>query len=285
MRSHSSLVFAIDPSHRARPNCALSLATASASSRIAKSYDDTQSVAMDVDVDPASSEELPTLKIVDGVPFPSDSGKLPGKHALLRSSATLATSISVNPKCGRDPADLGSPTTEHQPPPRKRTRTSALLQSSVKSYRSLRLQSLPIRSPPSRSPRSASSLLLLPRTKELIPPKPADESFTYAFPTSMPAVVPQSAFLDFTSHLITHSNFLAAKTSIPSPRRQKPLSCGIVLLRNLYKSVVYGLALKYSVADSLQVAQGTSYLYLFSGSHIDRVSFSGDISQCGLVSI
>jgi len=77
MRSHSSLVFAIDPSHRARPNCALSRATASASasSRIAKNYDDTQSVAMDVDVDPASSEELPTLKIVDGVPFPSDSGR------------------------------------------------------------------------------------------------------------------------------------------------------------------------------------------------------------------
>src|SRR5258708_427409 len=106
MRSHSSLqIFAIDSSRRARPNCALSLATASAS----KSYDDSHVVAMDVDVDTASSEELSSWKIVDGVPFPSDSGKSPRKHALLRSSATLTTSISTNPKCGRDPSESGSP--------------------------------------------------------------------------------------------------------------------------------------------------------------------------------
>lgn len=253
-RSHPALaMLSFDSAgQRARPHCVLSLATACAS-RSATCHIDTD--AMDVDIEPpfalvrSSTADLPPWKVIDAVPFPTDSEKSPRKHALLRSSIPLVTSILSNRK-DRDPSELLSPSSENQPP-RKRTRTSALLQPPIKPQRSAR-------NFPSRLPRSASSLLLSGHAKSSVPPKSVEEPFVYAFPTSMSCstVTPQSPVLNLISNLITpiSLHYSNLPPSISSPRRRKPFSGGTVLLRSVYKTVVHGLTVKYP-------AQGIFYNY------------------------
>ena len=263
MRSRSSLILGFQPTpdRRARPTCKLSLATASASTTtttksadIASTPDVEEVDFMQVDGDTLSPATVTTTESSPSwsvVPFPTSETPT-RKLALLRSCPSVAEDLSSS-------QDLHS--SADPSPPRKRTRTSAILApstSSTKFHRPNRSSLTLTRSTlPSRLPRLTTSSLFSGH-----PPQPptTTEPFTYTFmPSPTPSqtnatTVPYSRLLHLISELVT-----SVATGSPSTavfRRKKSFSGGPHILYNVYKSLLHGLASRYLMIDTSQCLQG-----------------------------
>ncbi|KAF9528208.1 hypothetical protein CPB83DRAFT_854640 [Crepidotus variabilis] len=271
MRCHSSLSLLLtDPfSQRSRPTCKLSLANVSASTSLEPN-------AMEVDL-PSLAVSVPSSNVweeTQGVPFPSASSSPPRKHALFQPTSTVLGDRS-NRSTFEDHHTPPSPT--EATPPRKRSRTAALLPM-PKLSRTHRFSSLPPRGVSSRTPKSASSLLsssASPSARSLpqVMPNPC-EQFTYTFPTmsttTMTAATRSTnSQLPSITDLIQSTSTITAQRPVPPPptqtpappalRRRKPNSSEMKILGSLYRTLVLGLANKHTQLASRQDPSGTPY--------------------------
>ena len=212
-----SVSSALSPSNRARPACKLSLLVASANTTLEGSFSD-DVVAMEVD---------PALSTTSAVPFPS-SEKKSRKHPLL--SCPLSKDISNRPS--HDP----SSTPDHLQP-RKRTRTSAILP--------------PLK--PCRSHRSNSATPPRNRRGSLPASSRRQQHQANNTPLVYPTVVlSQSPLLNLIDDfVISAASEWSPKTSLlPSASgRRRTFPGEMYILNNLYRSLLYGLGMKYSVID------------------------------------
>ncbi|CAA7261012.1 unnamed protein product [Cyclocybe aegerita] len=221
-----------DPTvQRSPPTCELSLANASACTT------STDPEAMEVDLPLPQTPSTIQSSTEDGTVTGPASKRVQSsrKHSLLRSTVPR---LEIFPTSDASAAqsNRGPPSPTEQSPPRKRTRTSAL--SSPSRPRPHRLVSLPTRPaplPPSSTPLSpsfvASGRQLAPAKSEIAPVSSA-LPFSPILPT--PNVV--ANLLPSAAQEQPHSTRF---------RRRKPPPSELKLLTSVYRSLVYGLEMRY----------------------------------------
>ncbi|KAF8957797.1 hypothetical protein BDZ97DRAFT_1844756 [Flammula alnicola] len=236
----------IDPLaiQRSQPTCILSLTSATGSMSSTESSTDSES--MDVDP-PTVSVEVPTARTTGAIPFPTSKRT----HSLLRSTTLHSrhSPESLKSSTTLEPGDSHSSSDSDLNPPRKRTRTSALPSSTRP--RSLRCNSTPSRVSASlaHSPSSVTfHASISTPTCPFVTNEPLPTQLSPPLSTSynLPALAPQPDRVVNLSSLSLSSLPTCTPPIPPSSCRRKRATAGeLHILLYLYRTLVYGLEVRY----------------------------------------